>query len=145
MRAEDLKRVITTMGLVASNRKADLNMQRWPVQEDRYHCGTIHCFAGWYLIATELEKGAKLSAKMFPHDVDFGSGVMRMSEVLKVHLPEWADKNPLIWGNEYGCEIFQKRRAFRAKGRYNGAENLNDIVDHLTEVYERLKEKENES
>ena len=142
MKAKDLKTIIITMKHVAGDKDLKLNMNRSCVQDESHDCGTIHCFAGWYLIAAELEKGKELSAKMFLKNMGFEDGVRAINKVLKVSLPFWAGKNPKLWGNRGGGDAFFGRGAFKSEKRPNGANSINDIVDHLEDVYWRIKKEE---
>jgi hypothetical protein len=53
-------------------------------------------------------------------------------------LRNWADDNYNIWGNSNGYGMFSSRHAFKSEKRPNGAESLQDIVNHWTEVRDRL-------
>ena len=149
MKAEDLNKVIDIMKTVADNDcdKLDMFMPRVQYLDYpfKHACGTVHCFAGWFFVALSRVEGTK-EHKLInqKEDISFTHGKQSLDIILKCHLRNWAEQNPKLWGNEYGEFVFSGEAAFRSETRPNGAENLNDIVDHLTEVYERLKEKENE-
>lgn len=99
-------------------------------------CGTVHCFGGWYAIAT-LEK------KEIHSYSDFYLGVIRMAKDLGFDKPSqldtWAFHNTLMWGNHRGGNMFTSCSAFyHAVKRPRGAKNLQHIIDHLEEVRDRL-------
>ena len=138
MKAKDLKKVIRTMDMVANDCDSMLNMSEYIVQCTTHLCGTVHCFAGWYLIASRLEMGDTFRPRMFSCPTSFETGKIKMEKVLNVSLQKWANENPNLWGNRYGDDVFTNQCAFKSVKRPGGATNLNDIIDHLKEVYWRL-------
>lgn len=102
-------------------------------------CGTFHCHAGWYAIAT-----CDLSEK-FGHT----KGAMRLAEDLgfddHYYILEWARDNPEIWGNNFGYDMFLYEKAFTSSTRPEGAKTLLDIVNHWREVFDRIESKELDS
>ena len=127
--------------LPLATREWHLNMSETRVNNCGHKCGTIHCHAGWYAIAKNLHE---------KREVSFTHGAIQMSIDLghkgdmDSSLINWADKNPEIWGNNDGDGMFSTRRAFsHPTKRPEGAENLQHIIDHWTEVYERVLAIEN--
>lgn len=102
-----------------------------------YECGSVHCHAGWYAIA----------ACDLSQPLTFYNGANQMAKDLGfedyTELLSWANKHKKVWGNDNGTDMFGKRHAFyEPEKRPNGANTLQDIVDHWTEVYYRLKGRE---
>lgn len=99
-----------------------------------HKCGTVHCHAGWFAIARGLHKNRK---------VTYSTGTEEMTLVLgfehEFQLRQWALDNKDIWGNMCGNFIFSDKIAFESASRPHGALNLQHIIDHWKEVYERLK------
>lgn len=100
-------------------------------------CGTVHCHGGWYAVAacslrqklTYLDGATKMAK-----DLGFSSVFS------KEDLETWASTNTEIWGNRNGSNMFGGKMAFHHQTkRPQGALNLQHIVDHWTEVYERVK------
>lgn len=93
-----------------------------------HKCGTIHCVAGWYAIAART---IDLSVSY----IGFSIGCDAMAEDLgfsdKYVLASWAHKNPKIWGNDLGNNLFGSRAA------YNGADTLQEVVEYLEGVRDR--------
>lgn len=105
-------------------------------------CGSIHCHAGWYLVATQ-----PIRAFFGVSSTAYWKGAMRLFKDLGFNSKEeawfWLRLNPVIWGNEGGTLMFSSSYAFyHPEKRRRGALTLKDIIDHWTEVYERLKIKE---
>lgn len=116
-----------------------LNMQKGRVSDrnDGHQCGTIHCHAGWYLLAKKWD--------LKSHYLDDGSGIVSyLGGVVTMcrdlgfdtenDLLLWAKWNPEIWGNEYGERMFCSSLAFN----YEEGLTLQKIVDHWGEVGMRL-------
>ena len=94
-----------------------------------HKCGSIHCIAGWYYVATStVPEGV-------PY-VGYHHGAVKMANALGFEytrdLEEWAESHPYFWGNPYGADLFQKSRA------WDGAINLKGVVKHLTQVADKL-------
>jgi hypothetical protein len=131
------------------------------VGEKKYVCNTPMCHGGWYAAAVFTNKQVQ------EHIIDYGEGASRIAfdlgftykedslgygdkqiqEELKLgaryDLTDWARQNPKIWGNDNGDEMFSFRSAFsNEEKRPNGAKSLQEIVDHWTEVRDRLAELE---
>lgn len=108
-------------------------------------CGTIHCHAGWYGVSV-ISRWRKVLS--FGH-LSFTSGAEMMAKDLGFesmeHLKVWAKGNDSIWGHYLGEGMFSSANAFYNKNkRPLGALNLQHIIDHWTEVYERLLALENQ-
>ena len=124
-------------------RENHLNMSTANVNCGTYACGTVHCHAGWYAIA----KGLHLN-----EGISYSDGVIKMCKDLGITdggdfwdspIEAWASKNKDIWGNRGGNVMFSNRIAFKhPTKRPKGAENLQHIIDHWREVYERLLDME---
>lgn len=106
-------------------------------QQFLHECGTVHCVAGWYYLAskTDIELEA---AKTRTSYIGFTSGVMIMREDLGFHttaeLEEFVRNNPEIWGNSHGQELFSDSIA------YDNAETLHEVVTYLEGVRDRSPE-----
>lgn len=97
-------------------------------------CGTVHCLAGWYAIAT---------CPVITHTTNFYVGVINMAMDLGFtdsrHIIQWAMCNRYTWGNASGESMFTSKMAFyNPTKRPDGAKTLQHIVDHLEEVRDRL-------
>ncbi len=132
--------------LPLAKKEGHLNMAEYRVQSKdgcslggSHTCGTVHCHAGWYAIANKEKIG-------FTHKdgyVGFDKGYNVMCADLGFKYDKglrlWADQNPEIWGNDSGERMFYSAGAFiHPIKRPNGALNLQHIIDHWQEVYERL-------
>lgn len=127
-----------------------LNMRITHVNEcNRHQCGTIHCHGGWYAIARcnlnneiSFKEGANMMA------IDLGFNEYNCNNIfidILYSLIEWANENQTTWGNRWGGVMFTDSIAFfHPSKRPNGAQNLQHIIDHWTEVYERLLALENQ-
>jgi hypothetical protein len=114
--------------------KNHLHMGEDAVNDDDHKCGTIHCHGGWYAVAT-LDNTKFLT---------FIDGYDKLARDLGMNvdgeLEHWARLNPEIWGNDQGISMFMHELAFKSPTRPNGAENLQDIINHWIEVRDRLPE-----
>ena len=96
----------------------DIDESRVYSKEHNYECGTVHCVAGWYVVAN---LGREFIAdKIKKGFVDFNSGVELIVKDLgfayRCDLEHWAYKNPKIWGNDRGLSMFSDKRAYNNKG-----------------------------
>lgn len=118
--------------LPMAKREDHLNMGCTSVNRS-HECGTVHCHGGWYAISVLDVENKLLSytdgADRLAKDLGFG---------FDEDIQEWAEQNQTLWGNEIGYGMFCDRRAFKSPDRPDGANNLQDIISHWTEVYERL-------
>ena len=118
-------------------------------------CGTVHCFAGWYLVAkhfSEIRDGKFVSGPFKDKgQVDFKSGIKAIHE----HFFPNADNtlfdpdageytyrifmsfNGDIWGNSYKTGMFHYSDAFTPRNK-SRADTLQDVLDHWGEVGLRL-------
>ncbi len=127
-------------------------------------CDTPMCHGGWYAAAVfeklDLQKeqidyseGAYKMAKDLgfnyksPEDPEnrdpfYEERAERLGLGARFDLESWAMMNPKIWGNGNGDDMFSNRFAFESPSRVTGANSLQDIVNHWTEVRDRLIELE---
>lgn len=125
---------------------------------DNGSCGTVACHAGWYLLAKRIAK-ERFYYRSGYHKDEFLKGIVAINNDLgfpKINtsgnnmydtpLLKWADDNEVIWGSRYGGAMFNSRgnMAFKTESRPDGVTNLRHIIDHWTEVGERLLALENE-
>ena len=103
--------------------------------EGKHKCGTVHCHAGWYLLAKEWDGESATLARGYG---DYDDGRELMKADLGASPGRWASLRPEIWGNDFGGRMFFCERAFISPDRPDGAETLQDIVDHWGEVGMRL-------
>lgn len=127
--------------LPMATRERHLDMQEGAVNNGSHPCGTTHCHGGWFAVAMGLH--------LISDYVDYNNGANKMAECLgfpnMIQLENWAESNEHLWGNEDGTRMFCNEDAFISPTRPDGAENLQHIIDHWTEVYERLVALENKN
>lgn len=143
-----VQKVIDTFKLVLPMIKKDaqLHMQESHVNTAGHTCGTTHCHGGWYAIGyLGLKKQGFLQGILFPQQqVNFQDGTRFMCEDLGIgtdyyhNVSIWANANPIIWGNSTGAQMFSSPYAFYSKDRPYGAKSVQHIIDHWTEVRDRL-------
>lgn len=103
-------------------------------------CDTPMCHGGWYATAVK---------KTRPND--YWDGAMAMAGHLGFEcevgeLIRWAKRNPVLWGNQEGINMFDSKMAFYHKTkRPEGALSLQHIVDHWREVKARVEGIEKEA
>lgn len=101
-------------------------------------CGTVACHAGWFAVA----RGKKLD---YGKSYTYMSSADEMAKFLGLksfdNLPEWAHKNPKIWGNHRGEFMFSRPIAFGK--RENQELTLKDIGIHWHKIADRLEELNN--
>lgn len=105
-----------------------------------HECGTVHCVAGWYAIASMGEDVFNLRGTDY---ISYSTGVAKMANDLGFEhlfeLPEWAHKNKKLWGNPYGSNLFTCANAYTNKYK-SFAGGISDIIHHLELVkYNCLK------
>jgi hypothetical protein len=104
-------------------------MSEGRVNSDDHECGTIHCAAGWYAIATLVNE----------QSLNYNDGAIAMAAHLgfecREDLEHWAARSSTIWGNQSGWAIFCDTRAY---GFTHGG--LSDVVSHLEGVRDRSPE-----
>lgn len=150
IKSENILKVINNFKKVLplATEENHLRMDTTTVCDIGYKCGTIHCHAGWYAVErydwrlykkhdrVSFWHGIKLMCDdmgLFPEKTDYLSYYAGNSPLCK-----WVKANPELWGSECG-EIFASAMAFyHPIKRQNGAENLQHIIDHWTEVYDRV-------
>ena len=92
-------------------------------------CGTVHCVAGWYAIAT-------LDYENKPLDFVHGANSMALDLGFntKFQLETWASQNRKVWGNSCGVDIFYDPAA------WGNAKSIEDIIHYLEGVHDRTPE-----
>src|SRR5260221_665185 len=138
--SESIYRVIENFKKVLplATREDHLDMMEGVVCNNLHKCGTIHCHAGWYIISKiGIIKNNKSNI-----DYNYGAEAMAkdMGFVNSEMLKDFFVKYNKLWGNENAEEMFTGGMAFyHHKKRLEGAINLQHIIDHWTEVAERVK------
>lgn len=143
IKSENIIKVINNFKsvLYMATSKDHLRMGVAFVNQGGHTCGTVHCHGGWYAIATLMDV-IKVNA------VDYGDGANKMAEDIGFDvsfsvgepLCTWAKKHPELWGNNNGEYMFSAAMAFYHKDkRPCGAMNLEDIINHWEDVYERVR------
>lgn len=124
-----------TIALTAKGTEAVVDMGACGVDKPEKHlCGTPACHAGWFgaFYPKRLPAG-------YGNYKGFGAYADQMGKMLGLGdsnaLEEWASENPLIWGNQWGDEMFGSSEAF---GEFNGEVTLQEIADHWYGVATRL-------
>lgn len=113
-----------------------LNMQETRVNIDHV-CGTVHCVGGWYAIAKGLDIGKRVTFMDGANEINKDLGFSEQCGIKASR--EWAVNNPKIWGNVSGYFMFSLESAYyHPTKRPNGALNLQHVIDHWQEVYDRL-------
>lgn len=111
-------------------------------------CGTVACHAGFYALAKKRNKsGYNWSEGYFigrlGYRVEYTEGADLLAEDLGMrhaeHLRTWAHKNPKVWGNEYGLNMFHSQLAF---GERVMLFKLRTVIDHWLAVADRLQKVE---
>jgi hypothetical protein len=140
-KSKDVRKVVEllTSVLPMATREDHLNMMKGSVCVD-YTCGTVCCHGGWFAIAKSLHRGRY---------VDYWGGANAMAESIGLgdgnQLEKWANYSSKIWGNESGSSMFFDELAFfHPTKRPEGAQTLQHIIDHWSEVADRLEALENQ-
>lgn len=131
MKKKQVQKVIDTFEKVLEE-YPHLELDMMESEVNHNVCGTVHCHGGAYALgACDLNKPLDFNdgANQMAKDLGFVSG--RPLEI-------WATKNPTIWGNDTGSRMFANRYAFQSLTRPDGAQSLEDIIQHWREVKERL-------
>ena len=112
---------------------SQLDIHNIYVCDEDHECGTVHCVGGWYAVANQNNPRIKAAIKR--KDAEYELGADLMSKHLGFRnaddLVDWAHNNPVIWGNDWGGDLFGSIAA------WNDAKNLKGIVKHLKEVCQR--------
>lgn len=138
VKSENILKVIRNFEKIAPN--AIVDMDRASV--DYLTCGTPHCHAGWYAIATtSYFPGLR---KYMSGRNSFYEGAEVMAKDLGFQdiesMKEFFCENNVIWGNSYADSMFMDRMAFwHPKNRSYGAQTIEDIIDHWRDIYIRIK------
>ena len=131
IRAKNVKKLIDNFERVLpyAQYEYSLDMNETSVSSEYagHHCGTSHCHAGWYLLAKKWD----LKSRFLESHRSYQGGVVEMEKDLRCNnIRDWAKKNPLLWGNNYGGNMFIEKRAFG-----DNCKTLEDIVVHWIGVY----------
>ena len=139
-----------------------LDMSMIRIEIDK--CGTIACVGGHFAHQTLLDENSdevKFKSNVLHHKndcVDFFSGTKKIANECGFQkasdMAMWAENNPEIWGNEFGCNMFIKKNAYAKNSvplevakvsRYFNARysiGLKNVAEHFKQVGERLKKQE---
>ena len=156
IKSEDVKEVIrrfeSVLPIANKNKDKSMRMNCYFVQDYDYgelvhKCGTVHCHAGWFTVATMIERGMVGDGNCY----DVNDGIHEMANILgfpeSLSLCEYIEESEefrRVWGNQWAGDMFMGRIAFYdLEKRPYCAQNLQHIVDHWKEVYERVLEAEN--
>lgn len=130
-------KVINNFKMVLPIAKTEDNLDFYECGLQKEKCGTVCCHGGWYSVASKIFRNK--------HTSDFYlDGAIKMAKDLGFRrweeLITWAEDNSEIWGNVNGVDMFTVvgSVSFISKSRPEGAQKLQHIIDHWTEVYERL-------
>lgn len=136
-KSKDVRKIVELFKTVLPLAKNDEQLRMACTYTREEPCGTVACHAGWFGIASKLDvagRGWIIAANRMAENLGFKAWFQ---------LNTWARSNPGIWGAPIsGFHIFSRRggRAFyHPTKRPAGAKNLQHIVDHWTEVAERLE------
>lgn len=140
-KSEDIRKVIDLFKSVLpmATDPCHLDMMEGSVKSDHHKCGTVHCVAGWFAIAIGLHKRKRI--------VNYEHGAQKMAIMLGFtctwDLKKWAALNKILWGNDDGINMFVQKDAYQNRiTRPNGANNLQEVINHWEEVYERALNRE---
>lgn len=116
--------------------EASVDMSETYSDSEAHKCSSPACFGGWLSIMFSTEKVSGLryyynGASMFAKELGFIYEGFAKEHGNAVELTEWAQRNPEIWGNSRGRNIFSNGTAFAEKGGYNCEHNL--TVKHISE------------
>ena len=106
----------------------------------RHECGTVHCVAGWYLLAKRWNGKDRFLKGQNNYNFEDGARLMAWDagfNTIKKML-NWADDNPKIWGNVYGENMFTGQSAYDCHPLYEI--DLCKIANHFDGVADRLAE-----
>lgn len=130
-----------------AKREDHLNIREPNVNRSGYKCGTVHCVAGWYAVGAINLRKKGLTYQDGVYKINRDLGFTNIYFISASELEIWASLNRNVWGNDNGHFMFSNAIAYyHPTKRPNGALNLQHIIDHITEVYERtliLEAKEN--
>lgn len=137
--------------MAISEEHLDMNQGFICTTEDHI-CGTTNCHGGWYAISKGLhyrrERRFLRKDRIIPTGADFSDGIRQMTKDLGFStvgdpLLRWVTTHPDIWGNCYGGRMFLHPSAFyHPVSRPLGAQCLQHIIDHWSEVATRLERME---
>ena len=83
--------------------------------------------------------GYHTGAEQIARDLGFSDTPFRTPEE---NLIRWAEQNPRMWGNQYGCDMFQHPHAFSPPGKRIKKVSIDQIIRHWHGVAERLEQNE---
>ena len=134
--SKQFKRVIDNLDKVLpmATKRGHLDMSKVELADDKEHiCGTPMCFAGFYAVAngvfsddrrmSDYSEGSYLVAEHLGFGSNYPANVL--------DLRKWAHFNPSLWDNEFGWDMFCRKKAF------NHAETLREVRNHLAKVHNR--------
>ncbi len=106
-----------------------------------HKCGTVHCHAGWYLLAKMWDGKAEYlpAGRHYYYDVGARMMAQDLGLLCGYALKYWARDNPDLWGNDRGNEMFIGMRAFSPDGMNVPESSLDAIVDHWRQVADALE------
>jgi hypothetical protein len=122
-----------------ANNPKSLNMMEYRVQSITHDCGTVHCVAGWYVVAIR-DNDDYIKSRIKSKKCHFHHGAYRIAETLGFEtldeLEEWAEDNPEIWGNQDGSYMFSEESAYN--GMAERTDKMSCVIEHLEGVRDRL-------
>jgi hypothetical protein len=122
----------------------DSHTNRKGVEIVNHEIGSFHCFAGWlgttYTEEIEAIKKRQKELKCRGCHIAFTFGRDKIVKLLgfndQYHLRSWLHKNPSLWENEYGGNLFSSPHAFGCN--YKNI-TMKKIVEHLEGFKARLE------
>jgi hypothetical protein len=126
--SKQFKKVINNFIKVLPRALFNGNLIMGECRVEKNICGTPMCHGGWYAVASDVEVGDF-------ETVDYSHGAQAMANALGFNhtfeLREWAEVYPILWGNDYGYDMFCCNSAF------NNAKTLRGVVNHWIGVHNR--------
>ena len=114
----------------------DIAENRVYSKKSGYECGTVHCVAGWYVVANLHRK--EIKDRVNKGYVDYNAGTKLMANDLgfidKFELRDWAHDNPKIWDNLNGYDMFTDELAYNNPGFEGVISQLRLVKQNLIEL-----------
>jgi hypothetical protein len=108
---------------------------------DVYECNTVHCFAGWIMAHHINKKNSEFKDNFY----NYCTGIEIICKMLGYNdfnqLLDWADKNPAIWGNTNGRNMFTTYSAFESYDLDSNMINSGYNFMHIRIKFENVKAK----